>query len=65
MNLPFFAFELPPLAFLVLLFEVEEFTMAVTLPLELVFDIVADDLDAFAFAFVLGLFATDCIFDTV
>lgn len=59
---PFFGFELPPLGFLLLLFEVE-FTMAVTLPLELVFDIVVDDLDALTLAF--GLFATDCMFDTV
>lgn len=44
--LPFFEVELPPLAFLLLLFEVELTTLD-TLPLELVLDIVVEDLDVF------------------
>lgn len=59
-SLPFFEDELPPLTFLLLLFEVELITL-VTLPVELVLDIVVESLDAFAFA----LFATVCMFDTV
>lgn len=59
-SLPFFEDKLPPLTFLLLLFEVELITL-VTLPVELVLDIVVESLDAFA----LALFAAVCMFDTV
>lgn len=64
-NLPFFDVELPALTFLLLLFEFRfafELTTDVTLPLELVLDIV----EAFgSFCLAFALFAADCIFDTV